>query len=316
MRFLSKSKMELSDTAIPDIFIYEYMNELDYNSLKLYLYVLNINKSKKEITLDNIAKMINVSRDELNKAFSLLEEKGLFLKTDKEYLVKDIKELEIEKIYEPKLEKMKKDKKKNDPEREKLLKAINSTFFGGSMSTRWFVDINKYMDKYNFDNDVILGLFTTCQKNNKVFNNYVAAVAETWNKAGIKTESDLNEYFEKQNELFLVENKIKKFLRRSTNLTEIEMKCVAVWVKEYKYDYPIIEKALMTTSGKTNPLVYANKVLQNWKEKGVKTEEDITALTNKPKEVIVSTPQFKQNKANSNFEKRSYNNLNDLFDNM
>ena len=316
MRFLANNKMELSDTQVPDIFIYEYMNQLDFNSLKLYLYVLNINKSKKEITLDNIAKMICVSRDELNKAFNLLEEKGLFIKTEKEYIVRDLKEIEIEKIYDPKLEKCKKNKKKNDPEREKLFKAINTTFFGGSISTSWYIDINKYIEKYNFDNDVILGLFTTCQKKNKLFNNYVSTVASQWNSAGIKTEDDLNEHIEKQTKLLKVESKIKNFLRRNNNLTAIEMKYVSTWINEYKFDYSIIEKALMTTSGKSNPLVYANKVLQNWSNKGVKTEEDITMLTNKPKEVIVNPTQFKKNKTNSNFEERSYNNLNDLFDNM
>lgn len=317
MRFLSSNKMELSDTAVPDIFIHEYMNQLDFNSLKLYLFVLNINKSKKEITLDNIAKMICVSREELNKSFNILEEKGLFVKTEKEYIIKDLKEIEIEKIYDPKLEKCKKSKKKNDPARKMLFNAINTTFFAGNMATAWYIDITKFIDEYNFDNDVILGLFTTCQNNNKLFNKYVETVAENWNKAGIKTEDDLNEYIEKENKVFIAENKIKKFFRRSNNLTTVEMKYVDSWVNDYQFEYSVIEKALCRSSSKANPLQYANKVLQNWNEKGIKTEKDIEELKNKTEEVICNTSQVKQQvKTTSNFEKRTYNNLNNLFDNL
>ncbi len=315
MKFVFKSNMELADTVVPDIFICEYMKQLDFNSMKLYLFILYINKSKKEISLDNICKMLTLTKDELNKAFLLLEEKGLLVKTEKEYMIKDLKEAEIEKIYTPKLDCKSKLKKKNDPEKEKLFKAVNDTFFGGNMSTRWYIDINTYLDKFKFDNDVILALFTTCKKNQKLYTNYVQTVADSWNRSGIKTASDLNDYYEQQSMLRKTESKIKKFLRTSNNLTEPEMKMVSTWITEYKFDYKVIEKALMKTSGKQNPLVYANKVLQNWNAKGIKEESDIFSLDNGVQEVKTQIQPVNK-KPTSNFEKRKYTNLDSLFDNM
>lgn len=312
MRFILKNTMELSDTSIPDIFICEYMKQLDFNSIKLYLFILYVNKSKKEMTLDNIAKMTCLTKDELAKALSLLEEKELLLKTEKEYIVRNIKELEIEKMYAHKINTSNKNQRKNDPERDKLFKAISNTFFAGNMPTRWYIEITNFIDKYKFDNDVILGLFTTCQKNNKLFVNYVSTIANAWHKAGIKTEDDLNEYYERQTILRKTENKIKKFFRTNNNLTEPEMKYVETWVEKYNFEYPVIEQALLTTLGKQNPLMYANKVLQNWNNCGVKTVEDIAVKTVKAKE----TPVQLRNNNTSNFEKRTYENLDSLFDNM
>ena len=49
MKFLQKSSLELGETVLPDLFILNYMPQLEAVDIKIYLYILFLSKKGIEI---------------------------------------------------------------------------------------------------------------------------------------------------------------------------------------------------------------------------------------------------------------------------
>ena len=69
------------------------------------------------------------------------------------------------------------------------------------MSPSWYSDIDLWFNKYGFDEQVMLALFRYCFERSALHRNYIQTVADAWNKNNIHTFSDLDLYYQKQEEL-------------------------------------------------------------------------------------------------------------------
>lgn len=66
------------------------------------------------------------------------------------------------------------------------------------MSPSWYSDIDLWFKKYSFDEEVMIALFQYCYNRSALHRNYIQTVAEAWFKNNVKTFSDLDSLFEKQ----------------------------------------------------------------------------------------------------------------------
>ncbi len=326
MKYIEKTKIELSDVLIPDLFISNYMMGLDEHSLKIYLYMKFIAKNKIDIKDDQIAKKVGISKVEYEKAMKQLEAEELIIKIEDGYSLVDIKEQEFNKTYIPKL-KPKGDGRKTAIEKKRIAaaSAINETFFQGIMTLGWYVDISTLFEKYMFDEDVMIALFQYCQERNALRKNYVFKVAETWYKGNVKTFEQLENYLEEQDKISKIKTKIKRVLRLTRNLTEYEEAYINKWINEYKYDFDIIEIALKKTVQKmTNPTInYANAIITCWHEKGFKTVQEILEENSKVTKQMINKSTAEAKKTNiasnlkhKNYEQRKYDDLESYYDNL
>lgn len=174
--------------------------------------------------------------------------------------------------------------------RTKAMEAINKTFFQGYMAPLWYTYIDEMYNRYNFDDEVMMTLFSYCYNNNKsLVKNYVKKVAEGWSENGVKNYSELEEFFGKS-KLKEMQNQIIKILNLRRNLTEYENSYLIKWVQEFQYDFDIIELALKKTTRNTNPnFNYVNTVINDWYNRGFKNKEEIRAYEESrkiPKEKI------------------------------
>lgn len=322
MKYVEKSKIELSDILVPDLFISNYMLGLDEHSLKLYLYMKFMAKNKIDIKEEQIAKKLGIGKVEYEKAIKQLETEELIIKLEDGFSFVDIKEQELNKTYIPKL-KPKSDGRKTAVEKKRIAaaSAINETFFQGIMTLGWYVDISTLFEKYMFDEDVMIALFQYCQERNALRKNYVFKVAETWYKGNVKTFEQLENYLEEQDKVNKVKTKIKRILRITRNFTEYEEEYINKWINEYKYEFDVIELALKKTVQKmTNPTInYTNAIIANWHEKGFKNLQDVMEENSKVTKQMVS--QAKKSSSTStlkhkNYEQRKYDDLESYYDNM
>ena len=111
-------------------------------------------------------------------------------------------------------------------------------------------DIDLWFKKYGFSEEVMIALFRYCFNKSALHRNYIATVAEAWNKNNIKTFNDLDAYYQKEEQVTSLGNSIKKKLRLSRNLTDYEEAYVEKWKITYGYDMSIIEIALRKTTSK------------------------------------------------------------------
>ena len=69
MKFVQKNSLELGDTPLPDLFILNYMPQLENIDVKIYLYILFLAKNGTEADKSDLAKKLNISEQDVSFGF-------------------------------------------------------------------------------------------------------------------------------------------------------------------------------------------------------------------------------------------------------
>ena len=198
----------------------------------------------------------------------------------------------------------------------KAIEHINNMYFQGIMGPSWYNDIDLWFKKYNFDEQVMIALFDYCYKRSALHRNYIQTVADAWAANKVKTWSDLDKYYEKQESLNKIKKSIAKKLGKYNGLTQYEEAYIENWVTNFGYDMSIIEIALKRTTFKQNPTFeYINNIITDWHDRNLKTPSEITAFVEQRKKQEKNTKDLKTQVNKANYEQRKYKNLDFLYAN-
>ena len=321
MKFIQKSKLELGDTLVPDLFILNNMKSLNKNDIKVYMYILYLFKKGMDVDSDTIIKELNLTVEEFKTSIEVLLAEELLQKTTRGILVVDLKEAEINKSYMPKFEnKPKRYENVIDEKRKAAVEAICESFFGGIMSYNWNTDIGNLFNMYSFSEEVMIALFQYCKERNALNRKYVFAVAETWHNGGVKTFEELESFLDNYDKFSKIKQKISKSLNLGRNLSKYEEVYVRKWIEDYEYDFDIIEEGLKRSTSTTNPSIkYIDAIISSWYKKGFRTVEQINEsengkeITEKKADVkrTVSEPKWKSYQS---YSQREYDSSDDFYD--
>lgn len=319
MKLEQKDKsMLFSTTELPDVFISEYLSSAKGDYIKVYLYMLFLSKYNKDIKITDLAKKLALPFHIIQEALTYWEKEGVIIKKATGYIIANLQEKELLNLYSPKLSLSPEQIAKNSENkyRASAIENINNSYFQGIMSPSWYNDIELWFKKYQFDEQVMIALFRYCFERSALHRNYVQAVADSWSKNNIKTFSDLDVYYQKQENLNKIKKSICKKLSLSRALTQFEEAYIEKWVIDYGYSLPIIDIALKRTTSKTNPSFdYLDKLLSDWKEHGFKTENEIQEFIKKMKEKNKSVKEISKKAGYQSYEQRNYSNLDSLYAN-
>ena len=304
-----------SNTQIPDIFFTEYLSQANGDFVKIYLYLYFLSKYNKDIKINDLSKKLELPLKSIQDGIKYWEDLGLLLRKSQGFSIVNLQEIELNKVYKPKITVSSTDVKQiaDNKYRAKAIETINNEFFQGVMSPSWYPDIDLWFKKYDFDEEVMIALFRYCFNKSALHRNYISTVAEAWHKNNIKTFSDLDAYYQKQEKVNVLCNTIKKKLRLSRNLSVYEEAYVEKWNITFGYNIDIIDIALRKSVSKYNlSFEYIDKCLTDWHERGFKTPEQIanysTTQKNKPIQNI-------SKKDTTNYSQRKYDNLNNFYSN-
>jgi len=317
---LEKNEKSLifSSTEIPDVFFTEYMCEANGDYIKVYLCMVFLSKFDKDIKLNDLSKKLNIPITNIQSALTFWEEKGVLTKKVNGYILNNLQEIELHKLYSPNLTLSAEDVKKTEDSkyRAKAIECINNMYFQGIMSPAWYSDIDLWFKKYEFDEQVMISLFDYCFNRSALHKNYVKAVADAWHKSNIKTYEDLEAYSAKQEKLAKMKKEISKKLGRYNPLTQFEDAFIEKWVLDYNYDLKIINIALKKTTSKANPSFdYLDKLISDWHDRNLKTEEDVNNFLSEMKQKKKNVKQLEKQTNYNNYEQRNYDNLDNLYAN-
>lgn len=314
MKITTNTSLLLADTPVSDIFISEYLIDAHGDYVKVYLYCLYLAKFDKEITTLDLAKKTGLQIDRVKQAIDYLTNAEIVIPTEKGIMLCDLKEKEINRLYRPKLsstpeeaeEKLERNKKRSE-----VITAINNTFFQGIMNTAWYNDIATIFDKYSFDEEVVFALFNYCHNKHALHKKYLFAVAEGWYGQGIKNQNDLDNYSQKFEKSKQIKKQICKKLGFTRNLNEYEEAYIDKWTMEFGYDLTQIELALKRTTSKANiGFEYIDKIISDWNEKNLRTQDEIEEYSKQVKEKYNFIKQNKDTtNAYVNKEQTEYNDL-------
>lgn len=320
MKFVQKSSLELGEVVIPDLFVLNYMTQLEGIDIKIYLYILFLSKKGMDIEKADFAKKLNITEQELSFGLERLQAEELLTRTTHGYTVADIRVNEINKTHILKVE-PRRTKAQTEKERKRIAaaSAINESFFQGVMSLGWYTDISAMFENYCFSEEVMIALFHYCQERKALNKKYVHAVAESWYNGGVKSFEQLEDFLANYDNIQKIKQKISKSLRLNRNLTKYEEQYIDTWIKDYKYDFDMIEEALKRTVSKPNPSIsYVNGILVNWHKKGYKNVKDIDS-GNLPSSTDSNKNYKKSLTSKSKYQdvnQREYTNLESFYDNM
>ncbi len=306
-----------SQTNIPDVFFTEYLSQANGDFVKVYLYLFFLSKYNKDVKINDLSKKLELPLKTIQDAIKYWEDAGLLIRKNQGFVVVNLQELELNKVYKPKISMSADDIKKisESKSRATAIDTINNEFFQGVMSPSWYGDIDLWFKKYGFEEEVMIALFRYCFNKSALHRSYIATVAEAWNKNKIKTFSDLDAYYEKQEKVKTISNAIRKKLRLSRNLSEYEEAYVSKWNITYGYDMDIIEIALKKTTSKFNPsFEYMDKLITDWHDRNLKTVDKIMVYMENQKNKPVQKTD--SNKKNASFTQRNYTDLNNFYSNV
>ena len=177
--------------------------------------------------------------------------------------------------------------------------------------------IDMWFKKYNFDEQVMLALFNYCFDHSALHRNYIQVVADSWYKNNIRSFSDLDKYYEKQEKISSVKKSIIKKLGLNRNLTVYEDAYVEKWTIDYGYSLDIIEIALKKTTSKSNiSFEYLNKIISDWHDRNLKTATEIQEYIQMSKQKQENIKDMKKQVSNyNNSNQRTYDNFDNLYAN-
>ncbi len=320
MKLEQKEKSLLfSETTVPDIFFSEYLSDLPGDYLKIYLYMIFLSKYGKDIKLNDLSKKLNIPIKTINDGTKYLEENNLILKKTTGYIIVDLQEATLHNLYTPNLtmSKEKVEQTSKNKSRAKAIEHINNMYFQGIMGPSWYNDIDLWFKKYEFDEQVMIALFDYCYNRSAMHRNYVQTVAEAWSSNKVKTWNDLDQYYEKQENLNKFKKTISKKLGKYNGLTQYEEAYIENWVLNFGYDMNIIEIALKRTTLKQNPTFeYINNVITDWHDRNLKTPAEVNAFLEQRKKQEKSAKELKSKVNKGNYEQRNYDNLDFLYANQ
>lgn len=311
--------MLFSSTELPDVFFTEYLSQASGDYIKIYLYIVFLSKYGKDVKINDLSKKLNIDFKTIQEGIKYWEDNGVITKKNTGYIINNLQEIELHKLYKPKVALSSESLKQTaqNQYRAKAIENINNLFFQGIMSPSWYSDIDLWFKKYSFDEEVMIALFQYCYNRSALHRNYIQTVAEAWFKSNVKTFSDLDSLFEKQEKLNTLYKSIGKKLGYTRALTEYEKGYIEKWTIEYGFDLNIIEIALKKTTAKTNPnFDYLDKLLSDWHDRGFKTVEEIENFLSEFKQKNKDIKKLEKNTGYNNYEQRKYDNLNSLYANL
>ena len=315
----NQDSLLFSTTSIPDIFFTEYLSMANGDYIKVYLYILFLSKYNKDVKVNDLSKCLSIDLKTIQDAIKFWEDLGIITRKTNGYIINNIQEIELNKLYSPKLSASPETAKKIEKSkyRAKALDSINTLFFQGVMSPSWYTDINLWFEKYQFDEQVMIALFKYCFDHSAMNRNYIQVVANAWHQANIKSYSDLDKYYERQEKLAPIEKKIARKLGLSRQLTEYEKSFIEKWILDFHYDLDIIEIALKKTTSKTNPSFdYINKILTDWNDRNLRTPEKIEEFLQSMKKKEKDIKELTKKAGVSNYKGRKYDNLDSMYANI
>ncbi len=310
--------MLFSSTEIPDVFFTEYLSQANGDYVKVYLYLLFLSKYDKDIKINDLSKKLALPLKTIQEAFKYWEECGVIVKKTTGYILTNIQETELLKLYSPKLSSSPEDiaKSEKNKYRVKAIENINNQFFQGIMSPSWYNDIDLWFKKYDFDEQVMLALFNYCYDRSALHRNYIQVVADSWHKNNIKSFSDLDAYYQKQEKITSIKKQIIRKLGLNRNLTTYEDAYVEKWAIDFKYNLDIIEIALKRTTSKSNiSFDYLDKMISDWHDRNLKTPTEIQEFISSQKKKDKDIKKLEKSTNYNNTNQRNYDNLDNLFAN-
>lgn len=282
----------LLTTEVENIFISEYMPQAPGEYVKVYMYALLYAAQGIELTHEGLSRQLGLSQDELDRAWNYWADMGAIKKTAHDSRLSelsnpgyDVEFLSLrELMYAPMSEAsavgsgamlVPEAAATNFDDVASLHRSAVREIFdfaeslkGKPLSEKEMRLLSHWYEHEGIDKDLIQRAIEHCFERNKTSIRYLETVIMEWNRLGIKTAREADEYIESISEKYAQYKKILNALGiMGRTATDGEKKIIDRWLGEMGFTLERVLEACAKTVGIANPNVnYVNKILENWKK--------------------------------------------------
>ncbi len=305
----------LNDTAIPDVFITDYMSALSHQALLVYVMARLHMTHDNKVESKPVRQALGLSQEDFKAAICELAGHNIVTtETDfTSFTLIDLKRQALAKHYRrltasPMRESVSRNEAHKD--RQKLITAINDTYFHGLMGPTWYQAIDTWFDQYGFESSVVYQMFVDAAERNVLYGpQYLNKVAEDYHNHGVKSFMELTRYKEENKRVRLIAGQIGRKLNK--NISSYDITIIEKWVIEFGFDFEIIDIALANAVRISEPnLNYFDRILTNWHEAGIhaakeakQLEENNARIHQAQRKARATSPRPT---TSGNFEQREY----------
>ena len=294
-------------TAVPDVFLDDFMPAANGEFVKVYLLILRYAGSCGETDLTHIADILNMTESDVVRALKYWNEAGVLSVSFSEdgqpesVSFADLNREETETSGTDEIsvsdEVLTAPEKPSVPARPSYSPSqlvavskkedIEQLFFvaerllGKQLSTTDMNTILYIHDELGFSPDLTEYLFEYCVSNNHTSLRYIETVALSWYGKNIVTVEQA------KSECTMFSRRVspvmKAFGIKGRNITDAELAYINKWYDEYGFDRELIDEACRRTVlaiGNPN-FNYADGILRKWQKSGVRNLEDVSGLDSK-----------------------------------
>ncbi len=305
-------------TPVPDHFIDTCMRQANGEYIKTYLFLLkSFYAGNTSLTVSGIADCLEQTDNDVIRALRYWEKNNCIrTEIDASGFITRV-DFSNSPAPAPKAAPVPEISKDSDEFRE--LSHSAERYFGRPLRA---TDINillNMVNNLNLSCELIDYLLCYAVEKDKKSMRYVEATGIAWLDAGVTTPAKAKEYLKSNNDV--VSCVMKAFGLQNRCPATQEMDFIAKWKDNYGFDTDIIIEACnRTMSAINNPSFrYADKILSDWHDKGIKNFDDIKKLDDDfNASVKASKGSYSNKKADKpltrfhNYEQRKNNNLNDI----
>ena len=295
-----KNLVPADAVLVPGRFIDEYMKQANGEFVKVYLYLLR--QGTEEADPEEIADALDMTGADVKRALTYWKKAGVLAEDvpagdeANDLPVTDTFSKNPDKAENK--EKKEKKEKREKPEKNRIQaperRTVNMEALDGDEEFKQLLYIaQQYLNKLFTQTDMeILGnlyqnlgmsaelleyLMEYCAENRHTSLRYAETVALNWKSRGITTAEEARESSQNYNRRIFSVMKAMGLGDRAPGAAEKE--CISRWFNTYGFDEKIVLEACNRTLERIHKpsFPYAEKILRDWKDAGVKTVADIEA---------------------------------------
>lgn len=134
--------------------------------------------------------------------------------------------------------------------------------------------LHRWREDYGLGREVIIELLEECYRRGVKHVKYLEAVARAWHDDGVRTLGDLQRRRSDDRELIAKYTRLVNYLSLGRALTEPEKRLMRKWSREWGFSDEVILRACDQSTGFSNPMKAVDRVLEAWRDLGVRTVSD------------------------------------------
>ncbi len=154
---------------------------------------------------------------------------------------------------------------------------------GRPLSDRDVKDIQDWIATYEYDVDMVIAVCKEGMNQGVTRMTYLNQVALQWHEEGIRTPEEAEAYAQRHRKASGKHKVIVQYLGLKRQLTGAEQALLDKWTTDWGFSNEVIMRACDLATGAKNPLQYVNRVLESWRDQGVKTVADVDQIQSEHK---------------------------------